>query len=97
MELFCCFQVVRLATLTHLVFDRESAEHEKIFRLNDFLVNIPLINTRGGSSNSDIYGVILSVISMIFTVVHKCCDHRCALFAYSFTDGQINVMKPGAP
>lgn len=55
MELFPCFQVVRLATLTRLVFDRESAEHEKTFRLNDFSVNIPPINAGGGSSNPDVH------------------------------------------
>jgi len=40
-----------LATLNHLVFDMESAEHKKMFRLNDFSVNIPPISARGGSSN----------------------------------------------
>lgn len=53
MELFCCFQVAGLATLAHLVFDRESAEHEITFRLRDLLVNVAPMNAGGGSSNPD--------------------------------------------
>lgn len=45
----------RLATLTRLIFDRESAEHEKMFRLNDLPVNIPPVSARGGSSSPDVH------------------------------------------